>query len=70
MLYVYTPDQPERYVRLLQEALPDEAIACWPQEVDAAAYGGKPLARDLPPFYQTAGSVPLPAGLLYKQLDL
>ena len=37
MLYVYTPDQPERYVRLLQEALPDEAIACWPQEVDATA---------------------------------
>ena len=37
MLYVYTPDQPERYLRLLQEALPDEAIACWPQEVDTAA---------------------------------
>ncbi len=37
MLYLYTPDQPERYLRLLQEALPDEAIACWPQEVDAAA---------------------------------
>ena len=36
MLYLYTPDQPERYLRLLQEALPDEAIACWPQEVDAA----------------------------------
>ena len=37
MLYVYTPDQPERYGRLLQEALPDEAIAFWPQEVDPAA---------------------------------
>ena len=37
MLFLYTPDQPERYLRLLQEALPDEAIACWPQEVDAAA---------------------------------
>ena len=37
MLYLYTPDQPERYLRLLQVALPDEAIACWPQEVDAAA---------------------------------
>ena len=37
MLYVYTSDQPERYVRLLQEALPDEAIAFWPQEVDPAA---------------------------------
>ena len=37
MLYLYTPDQPERYLRLLQEALPDEAVACWPQQVDAAA---------------------------------
>ena len=37
MLYVYTTDQPERYVRLLQEALPDKAIACWPEEVDSAA---------------------------------
>ena len=37
MLYVYTPDQPERYLHLLQEALPEHTIACWPQEVDAAA---------------------------------
>ena len=37
MLYLYTPDQPELYLRLLQEALPQEAIACWPQEVDANA---------------------------------
>ena len=37
MLYLYILDQPERYLRLMQEALPDEAIACWPQEVDATA---------------------------------
>ncbi|MFB0935271.1 MAG: glyoxylate/hydroxypyruvate reductase A [Propionivibrio sp.] len=37
MLYLYTPDQPERYLRLLQDALPGEAIACWPQELDATA---------------------------------
>ncbi len=37
MLYLYTLDQPERYLHLLQEALPDEAVAGWPQEVDAAA---------------------------------
>jgi len=37
MLYLYTLDQPERYLRLLQDALPGEIIACWPQEVDAAA---------------------------------
>ena len=37
MLYLYTLDQPERYARLLREALPGETIACWPQEVDAAA---------------------------------
>ncbi len=37
MLYLYTLDQPERYLSLLQAALPDEAVACWPQEVDAAA---------------------------------
>lgn len=36
MLYLYTPDQPELYLRLLREALPDETIACWPQEVNAA----------------------------------
>lgn len=37
MLYLYTSDQSELYLRLLQEALPGETIACWPQEVDAAA---------------------------------
>jgi len=37
MLYLYTPDQPELYFRLLQEALPEADIACWPQEVDASA---------------------------------
>lgn len=36
MLYLYTLDQPERYLGLLQDALPEETIACWPQEVDAA----------------------------------
>ena len=36
MLYLYTLDQADRYLRLLQDALPDEAIACWPQDVDAA----------------------------------
>lgn len=37
MLYLYTPDQSELYLRLLREVLPDETIACWPQEVDTAA---------------------------------
>lgn len=37
MLYLYSRDQSERYLPLLREALPGEAIACWPQEVDAAA---------------------------------
>ncbi len=37
MLYLYTPDQPELYLRLLQDALPGETVACWPQDVDAAA---------------------------------
>ena len=37
MLYLYTLDQPERYLHLLRQALSDEAVACWPQEVDAAA---------------------------------
>ncbi|SFO04167.1 glyoxylate/hydroxypyruvate reductase A [Formivibrio citricus] len=37
MLYLYSPDQQELYFRLLQEALPDREIACWPQEVDPEA---------------------------------
>jgi glyoxylate/hydroxypyruvate reductase A len=36
-LYLYTPDEPERYLRLLREALPGWDVACWPQEVDAGA---------------------------------
>jgi len=35
MLYLYTPDQADRYQRLLQAALPNETVVCWPQEVDA-----------------------------------
>ena len=37
MLYLYTRDQPERYQQLLQQALPEIELACWPQEVDAEA---------------------------------
>lgn len=37
MLYLYTPDQPERYLRLLRNALPEESVAGWPQDVDAAS---------------------------------
>lgn len=37
MLYLYTPDQADRYQRLLQAALPNETVVCWPQEVDADA---------------------------------
>lgn len=35
MLYLYSPDQPAHYLQLLQTALPDWTIACWPQTVDA-----------------------------------
>lgn len=34
-LYLYTPDEPERYLRLLREALPGWEVLCWPQEIDA-----------------------------------
>lgn len=37
MLYLYSPEQQDLYCHLLQQALPDQAIACWPDEVDAAA---------------------------------
>jgi glyoxylate/hydroxypyruvate reductase A len=37
MLYLYTPDQQEYYARLLREGLPDETVACWPQEAGAEA---------------------------------
>ena len=37
MLYLYSSDQQDLYRRLLQDALPEWAIACWPQEVDAQA---------------------------------
>lgn len=37
MLYLYSPDQPDLYHRLLQDALPGTAIACWPDEVDDEA---------------------------------
>ncbi len=37
MLYLYSPDQQDLYFCLLEEALPDWTIACWPQEVDAEA---------------------------------
>jgi len=35
MLYLYTPDQPDLYHRLLQDALPEWDVACWPEDVDA-----------------------------------
>lgn len=34
MLYLYTPDQPERYRRLLHDALPESDVTVWPDEVD------------------------------------
>lgn len=37
MLYLYSPDQQDLYFQLLKSALPDWPIACWPQEVGAAA---------------------------------
>ena len=37
MLYLYTPDQADRYQRLLQAALPNETVVRWPQEVDGNA---------------------------------
>lgn len=37
MLYLYSPDQPELYQRLLKDALPEWDVACWPDEVDAEA---------------------------------
>lgn len=37
MLYLYSPDQQDLYFSLLKQALPDWEVACWPQEVDAAA---------------------------------
>ena len=37
MLYLYSPDQPELYQRLLKDALPEWEIACWPEDVDAEA---------------------------------
>ncbi len=37
MLYLYSPDQQDLYYQLLQAALPDWTIACWPQEVNAEA---------------------------------
>lgn len=35
MLYLYSPDQQDLYLRLLKDALPDWDVACWPQEVEA-----------------------------------
>ena len=35
MLYLYSPDQPELYHRLLKDALPEWDVACWPEGVDA-----------------------------------
>ncbi len=35
MLYLYSPDQQDVYLRLLKDALPDWPIACWPEEADA-----------------------------------
>ncbi len=37
MLYLYSPDQPDVYLRLLRQALPDWTVACWPDPVDAGA---------------------------------
>lgn len=37
MLYLYSPDQPELYQRLLKDALPEWDVACWPDEVDVEA---------------------------------
>lgn len=37
MLYLYSPEQQDHYHHLLQEALPDWSIACWPQEINAEA---------------------------------
>lgn len=37
MLYLYSPDQPELYLRLFKEALPELNVARWPGEVDADA---------------------------------
>lgn len=37
MLYLYSPDQQDLYFRLLRKALPDQPIACWPQDVDTTA---------------------------------
>ena len=34
MLYLYSPDQPELYQRLLKDALPEWNVACWPEDVD------------------------------------
>jgi glyoxylate/hydroxypyruvate reductase A len=36
-LYLYTPNEAERYLRLLREALPEWDVACWPQNADADA---------------------------------
>lgn len=33
MLYLYSQDQPERYQQLLQQALPEIDVVCWPQAV-------------------------------------
>jgi len=37
MLYLYSPDQQDHYLRLLKDALPDWTIACWPDDVDTQA---------------------------------
>lgn len=34
MLYLYTPDQQDLYLQLLQQSLPDWQIAAWPEVVD------------------------------------
>jgi len=37
MLYLYSPDQQDLYLRLLKDALPEWTIACGPDDVDAQA---------------------------------
>ena len=53
MLYLYSPDQPEVYARLLRQALPDIPVVCSPEAVDAdavthAAVWGAPPGFFLP----------------------
>lgn len=76
MLYLYTPDQPELYLRLLRQALPDEPVAAWPTAIDAAAVtriaAWKPPVGFFTPFVNVRTVFSLGAGVdtLLQRADL